>query len=261
MASSKETRDQVFFPKHPPPEPVERSLRRVLECSIFSKITLEGRENLEEVRRLSGEAKPVVLTPNHLSHLDHPFLYLTFHKYGFSDLWEKIVFVGRKSLYRELYFRPFLSFVDILGVTSPREMDFLNEEEKKKARQENRETLKTAWRKLQEGKILVVYPEGQRSRSGALIRGAKEVASFWHLLGAFVVPLAISGTEKVLPPNFLNKRILPQFTAPLSLVVGKPIAEEFLRQQAQRDKQAEVDLVGEAIACLLPPQYRGVYYK
>lgn len=259
---NQEAERRVYYPRDPRSVAIFSKVKDALDPLIFLKreTKMLGLENLESLRSLHKDGKHIVLTPNHLSHLDHAFLYLLFHHFGFADLWEKTIFVGRKSLYKEPYFRPLLSVISMLGVYSTRELKSMNEREKETAGIHNRNVLRVAREKiLKENKILIVYPEGGRSPTGSLIRADRAVASFWHLSESYVVPVGISGTEKVLPHSFLKKRILPNLLSPVTVSVGEPMEVSLLRQEAAFDKQKEVDLIMRRVASLLPEKYRGVY--
>ena len=58
------------------------------------------------------------------------------------------------------------------------------------------ETMKTAIRVLQEGHVLVVFPEGTRQKSKELGEGKKGAASMALRSGAKIVPVAMIGDYK-----------------------------------------------------------------
>ncbi|PRX98798.1 lysophospholipid acyltransferase family protein [Allonocardiopsis opalescens] len=72
---------------------------------------------------------------------------------------------------------------------------------------------------LEAGQAFGIYPEGTRSRDGRLYRGRTGVAFLALSSGAPVVPVALSGTEKIQPVGARLPRIAPiriRFGAPLT---------------------------------------------
>lgn len=78
--------------------------------------------------------------------------------------------------------------------------------------------LNAARKVLDEGGAFGIYPEGTRSRDGRLHRGHTGVAQLALVSGAPVVPVALIGTEKVLP---VGKRI-PRL-ARITVRFGQPM--------------------------------------
>ncbi|WP_243640309.1 lysophospholipid acyltransferase family protein [Streptacidiphilus pinicola] len=71
---------------------------------------------------------------------------------------------------------------------------------------------------LQEGGAFGIYPEGTRSRDGRLYKGRTGVAWLALASGAPVVPVALTGTERIQPVGKLMpriRRITVQFGKPL----------------------------------------------
>jgi 1-acyl-sn-glycerol-3-phosphate acyltransferase len=60
-------------------------------------------------------------------------------------------------------------------------------------------SLNTGLRVLREGRVLGIYPEGTRSPDGKLYRGRTGVARMVLEAGVPVVPVAMIGTEEVMP--------------------------------------------------------------
>lgn len=71
---------------------------------------------------------------------------------------------------------------------------------------------------LQEGGAFGIYPEGTRSRDGRLYKGRTGVAWLALASGAPVVPVALTGTERIQPVGKLMpriRRVTVQFGKPL----------------------------------------------
>jgi 1-acyl-sn-glycerol-3-phosphate acyltransferase len=73
---------------------------------------------------------------------------------------------------------------------------------------------------LSRGRVLGIYPEGSRSRDGRLHRGRTGVARLALLSGAPVVPVAMIGTDQVLPVH--SRSVLPRLRR-IEMRVGAPL--------------------------------------
>jgi long-chain acyl-CoA synthetase len=71
---------------------------------------------------------------------------------------------------------------------------------------------------LRRGKILLVFPEGSRSRDGNIKEFKKGVGILSKELNIPVVPVAISGTYEMLPAG----RLFPK-PARIAVSFGKPV--------------------------------------
>ena len=110
--------------------------------------------------------------------------------------------------------------------------------------------------RLHRGGVLVIAPEGTRSRSGALIEGRPGVSYLAARAGVPIVTVAVTGTQDALVKTQLSHFQKPHIT----LRVGQPFMLSPLRGQ-HRDValQEYTDEIMCRIAALLPPDYRGVY--
>ena len=79
-------------------------------------------------------------------------------------------------------------------------------------------SLDTALEVLGRGDAFGLYPEGTRSRDGRLYRGRTGVAHLALTAGVPVVPVGITGTEKLQPVDARFPRIVP-----VSISFGEPI--------------------------------------
>lgn len=119
----------------------------------------------------------------------------------------------------------------------------------------DRDALRMANELLQAGEIVAVFPEGHRSGTGRLQAGLPGVALIALRSGAPIVPVGISGTQRV----FKGLRYGP-WAPKVRVVYGEPITLQAGSERRRRDDlQQGIDTVMRAIAALLPPEYRGVY--
>ena len=113
----------------------------------------------------------------------------------------------------------------------------------------DRGALETALRVLAAGQPLGFFPEGTRSRDGALRRAKPGIAFLARRSGASLVPLAISGTPRAGFPVIPRGRIVLRVGAPFHLA---DLAVE-------GDDQAVTDAIMRRVAALLPAEMRGIY--
>jgi 1-acyl-sn-glycerol-3-phosphate acyltransferase len=106
---------------------------------------------------------------------------------------------------------------------------------------------------LRDGGILVVAPEGTRSRHGCLQRGHSGVVTLALRSGAPILPLAFCGGEAL-------KRNAKRFRrTPFHIMVGEPFHLSVEGRVTQAVRQDLTDNIMYKLAALLPPEYRGEY--
>ncbi|MDW8327357.1 MAG: lysophospholipid acyltransferase family protein [Anaerolineales bacterium] len=113
--------------------------------------------------------------------------------------------------------------------------------------------IKAALAVLKSGRPLGMAPEGTRSRTHALQRGKTGAAYLADRTGVPIVPIGISGSER-LAENLRRLR-----RTPVRLVVGKPFYLPPNGRASGDLLEAYTTQIMCRIAALLPPEYRGVY--
>lgn len=116
---------------------------------------------------------------------------------------------------------------------------------------------------LKSGQSICIFPEGTRSRKGSMIEGKKGVLLIHKLTGAPLVPIGITGTEKLLPINDedMGKEIFNY--SDVTVTIG----ESFFIPKREKDESKEsyqesiMYSTMRKIAELLPEKYQGVYRK
>lgn len=183
-------------------------LVRVL-CSLCWRIRIINRERLL--------VDNTIIVANHQSLMDTPVMInlipFTLHR--------KVFLIGKKevSLLRYLFVGAPVLFVDRTGNVVP--------------------SLKAAADVLRSGQSLIIFPEGTRTRDGALGKFKSGAAYLAKHLNKKIIPLTIRGTFEIMPPG----KFLPRFFGghKLELIVGNEInPKDFPSVEALTDHLREV---------------------
>lgn len=200
-------------------------IRRIF--NLIARVEVSGYEHLPK-----GES--FVIATNHLGIVDVPIAFYAL------DRWDMFVVIGEKwrdvGLFR--WVGKHFNFIFI---------DRFNPDIK---------ALRTIISLMEDKNILVIAPEGTRSRTGALIEARPGVSYLATKLKRPIVPVAITGTEdknllgnlKRLRRSSVTVTAGPAFTLP---PLPRQNRDEILKQYT--------DEIMCHIAALLPEKYRGVY--
>jgi 1-acyl-sn-glycerol-3-phosphate acyltransferase len=208
-------------------------MRYILRAIIRLLFNLIARVEASGYEHVPKEGNFVIAT-NHLGIVDVPLAFYAL------DRWDLFVLIGEKWK-KNSFFRWLGKHFNFVFI------DRFNPDIK---------ALRKVMELMDEGKNLVIAPEGTRSRVGSLIEGKPGVSYLATRLGQPIVPVAISGTEdKVIFGNLKRLRrshiVLkagPAFTLP---PLPRENREAVLKQYT--------DEIMCRIAALLPEKYRGVY--
>ncbi len=186
---------------------------------LLSRIRLRGRHNIPK----DG---PFLIAANHLAWTDIPYIPL---------------FLPRKAIFmaKEEYFSSKIAWlVRFLGAFPV------------KRGEGDRQALRTADEQLKKGNMVIVFPEGTRSKTGAMAKAHAGLGMIALRSGVPIVPVAIWGSEKVLKE--FGPRVTISYGEP---IVFKPKGAKMTRE----DIDNATEEVMRAIAAMLPLSYRGVY--
>lgn len=179
---------------------------------------------------------PLIVVSNHLSNADPPILIVAFPR--------PLFFMGKAELFRH----PILAWIVRKFGGFPVERGSAD-----------RAALRHALKVVSQGIAIGIFPEGGRSRTGALRPGLPGVGLLALQSGAPILPVALTGTE-VYPvngdwplrrppgrPRGVGVRFGEPFTVPKQVDGKRVTADEATR------------LIMTRVAELLPEPYRGVY--
>jgi 1-acyl-sn-glycerol-3-phosphate acyltransferase len=109
---------------------------------------------------------------------------------------------------------------------------------------------------LNGGQLFGIYPEGTRSPDGRLYRGRTGIGYLALNSGAPVIPVAMIGTERILPPGHRIPR-----PGKIEIRIGEPISFDQFRGQpaGARQRRAVTDEVVQAIQKLSGQEFVPMY--
>lgn len=126
----------------------------------------------------------------------------------------------------------------------------------------DKEAITNAVKALKGGEDVLIFPEGTRSRTGGLIEGKKGILLFSRMSKAEIIPIGMSGTDKLLPISKDGDMGAEKWhSAEVVVNIGEKI--EFPKKDKDEDKHEYdnkcMDILMRNIANLLPEEYRGIY--
>jgi 1-acyl-sn-glycerol-3-phosphate acyltransferase len=193
---------------------------------LFIRFRVKGQSNIPR-------QGPFLLVSNHLSYADPPLLGLSFGR--------RINFMAKEELFRNRLIGGFLRHLGAISVNRGGV---------------NRDAFRQAEQVLKNGKILAIFPEGHRSRDLRLQPALPGSALFALHTGVPVLPVAVSGTQRVFRLDCLWRRPV------VTLVIGEPFhLPRAVKSLNKEHLEKCTDLIMRRIAALLPPDRQGQYFN
>ena len=220
------------------PKSVVVKVTRVLVNNYFKKYANIKIEGLDKLENVNG---PLIFICNHLSNADGLILD--------KVLREKFdpTFVAGIKLSNDPVTKLGTMMVKNVGI---------------KPNSADKEAITRIVKLVRGGENLVIFPEGTRSRTGAMIEGKKGVLLIARLTKATIVPIGMHGTEILLPINKDGDMGGEKFNyADVHIKFGDPMS---LPTKGKDEDKHEFDersmqFLMKSISDLLPEKYKGVY--
>ena len=152
-----------------------RVLLEILSYIYTPRITVGGIENIQKAQELLSENKRLIILSNHLTNADAEVIYQALKRKGHKNLVKRLFFLEGEKLRRNLITKTLARSQNGLFVW-PKSLPPQNEEEARRQRIMNFNALRNARKRLEQGRILVTFPEGGRSYAGSLKQGESEIA-------------------------------------------------------------------------------------
>jgi 1-acyl-sn-glycerol-3-phosphate acyltransferase len=186
--------------------------------SSYHSLRIEGSENMPK----SGGA---LFVSNHTSFFDPPALACGSER--------SLDFLARKTLFNHPFFSKIIRDLNAIPVD-----------------QDNPDMagLKNIIKRLRNGRVVVLFPEGARSYDGQLLPGQPGIGLVIEKAAVPVVPARFFGMNKAWPRGGS-----PTIFTPVTLVVGKPFIATSDKEDKRERFQDLSDQVMDAIAAIQPP--------
>lgn len=200
----------------------------------YANINVENYENLNNI------PTPVIFISNHLSNSDGLVLNKILKDFD-------VTFVAGVKLSNNAFTKLGIDVVKTTPV-HPNSPD--------------KEGLKKIINIIRSGNNVLIFPEGTRSRIGKMIKGKKGIILIAKMCKVPIIPIGITGTEKLLPINMEGKMELEKFhNADVNVKIGEMF---YLPTKLEEESKKEyderaMDIIMKNIAKLLPDEYKGEY--
>jgi len=206
--------DHRVYPAHPSLRGLSRHWCR---DAVLDPV-VEGIDHL----RCARVAGPTMILGNHLSYFDANALDAALAWGGHTDLADRIVAAAGPKVYQDLFRLLAAACLNTLPVPQSATLD--RGAQRIAPRELARRALQgvqAAGDAMQAGYVPLVYPEGSRTRTGRLAPFIRGVHRWLRAVeGTRVVPLAISGTQTIMPigdQRLSAGHVLVRFGAPLQV--------------------------------------------
>ncbi|HMJ07733.1 MAG TPA: AMP-binding protein [Pyrinomonadaceae bacterium] len=173
---------------------------------VFFKLEVSGLENLRAMKR------PFVIAPNHQSYLD-PFVLTSNYPY---DIFRSTFHVGASEFFQSRFMRWVASMLRVVPIDPDTQL---------------MKAMKAGAIGLRNGKVLNIYPEGERAYDGELHEFKKGAAILATELDLPILPVALDGLQNVWARK--SWRIRP---AKVKIRVGEPFYPRDLLSEAPARK-------------------------
>lgn len=200
-----------------------RALARFI-LVVMSRWQVKGKENLPV-------AGPLLIVCNHLHVVDPPIVA--------ASMKLKTVIMAKDELFRHWWSRFWVTNFGAFPV---------------RRRGADREALRRAEDWLKQGVSLIMFPEGKRTNTIQMQPALPGAALLASRLGIPVLPVSITGTEKLRERFWWLRR--PRIT----VTIGRPFNPPLVNGKLTREETSRLTgTIMVRIAGLLPPEYHGVY--
>jgi 1-acyl-sn-glycerol-3-phosphate acyltransferase len=222
----------------------------------LASVVLRKPPVVEHAAKLDAvRGRPAIIIANHLSYSDANVIEVLLHQAGQTELADRLAVIAGPKVYSDVTRR--FSSLCFGTIKTPQNEQVSSGEAAMSSRDvavAARQTLAAAQARLAAGDAIVLFPEGTRSRSGAMQPFLPGVARYFEDDDVMIVPIGLTGTEHMYG---IGEGSIGN--AAITMAIGTPITAGEVRQRAGDGRREFMDLLGAAVAEVLPPQYRGAY--
>ncbi|MEO6656318.1 MAG: 1-acyl-sn-glycerol-3-phosphate acyltransferase, partial [Pyrinomonadaceae bacterium] len=183
---------------------------------IFLRLEVKGLDELKKIER------PYLICPNHQSFLD-PFVLCSNYPFG---IFKNSFHVGASEFFENAFMRFVAKMLNVVPVNPDTEL---------------MRAMKAGAIGLKNGKVLNIYPEGERAFDGELHEFKKGASILATELDLPIIPVAIDGLQNVWARSSRRIRL-----AKVKITIGKPFYARNLLGAAAANQKREGAIAGSA---------------
>lgn len=226
-----------------PAHPAGRALARERTRDVILEPTASGIDHLAA----AAAAGPTLVACNHTSYLDTTATDAALCWNGHAALADRIVALAGPKVYADLFRRVAAGCLNTLPVPQSTSFGHTEKLSPRELARKAHESLESAGTLLTAGWILLLYPEGSRTRTGRFGSFLRATHRYFGCVeGLRVVPMAITGSDRVMPVS--DPRLHP---GTVHVACGPA-----LRVGPDGSTRDVLDAAHAAVEALLPPALR-----
>ncbi len=225
-------------------DPLARRITRVYMSALMEPRELRGVERLLSFDERGGRR---MIVCNHLSYTDTQITDGVLARAGLSSIADRLVAVAGPKVYTETWRR--MASIALNTRKTAQSSAVASEQDSMTARElavVAIETLAECGRLMDQGYIVLLYPEGTRSRDAKLQPFLRAAARYLQIEGVNVLPLAQTGGDKLFPIDAPR-----MFRGPVRVAFGQPFRPSDIGGKTGALEEAHKRLQAE-----LPEAYR-----
>lgn len=208
-------KEKVLYRAHP----LIREASRLWTRAVLAGSTLVGAQELER----AADRSPVAVVCNHQSYIDSNTIDLILSIHNHEALAARFVSAAGPKVYEGLFRRVASASLNTIPVPQSTTFGHAAKLSRRERVRRSLAAVSESHRAMNQGYVLLIYPEGSRTRTGKLQPFLPAVYRYFKQPGTVIVPAALEGTSTVMGVG--ASRIRP---APCTLRFGPAIAVDGL---------------------------------
>jgi 1-acyl-sn-glycerol-3-phosphate acyltransferase len=223
-------------------DPLLRQAARIWSGHVLAGSALKGVEHLSE----AAAAGPTAVVCNHQSYIDSNAIDTILCGHAPDGLADRFVSAAGPKVYGGLFRRLVSASLNTIPVPQSATLGHTARLPGRDLARQSLEAVAQSHVAMKEGYVLLIYPEGARTRTGRMQPFLPAVHRYFKLPGTRIVPAALTGTAEVMGVG--ERGVRPE---PCALRFGPPIVVE--KAGGPRNALAKAQT---AVCDLLPPELR-----
>lgn len=198
-------------------DPAARQLTRAFMRRVVAGVDIEGRDRL--ARFLAEGPRRRMIVANHLSYTDTQVTDVVLAEHGLDPLAARLVAIAGPKVYTDPWRR--MAAIALNTRKTAQSSAVATEQDAIGVRELAaiaHQTIEDCARLMDDGWVILLYPEGSRSRTGRLRPFLRAAARYLHLPDLQVLTMAQTGTERIFPID--DPMMHP---GPVRLAFGEPM--------------------------------------